>query len=304
VIDGGIMFEDIKGYDKWIKIEKIEKGWSFDTKYYVETEDKQTLLLRISDIKFYDKKKKEFEVISLYSKLGFIMSNPIDFGVFNQESEVYMLLSWVEGEDLETALPKLSIDEQYQLGREAGLILKKIHSIQVDEKDLPLKTKEEKKLNQILRYEKSDLRIENDETALQYVKNNLHKIWKKPPVYQHGDFHPGNLLLTKDKKLGVIDFNRWEIGDPYEEFYKLESFGTLISIPYSIGQIDAYFDDQVPDDFWEILSIYVAHSALYSIEWARPFGEKDIENMKDICLKSFKHYDYFKTHIPIWYKKG
>ncbi|PKK98061.1 MAG: aminoglycoside phosphotransferase [Tenericutes bacterium HGW-Tenericutes-2] len=298
------MFEDIPGYDKWVKIEKIERGWSFDTKYYVESEDNQKLLLRISDIKFYDKKKKEFEVISMYSKLGFKMSNPVDFGVFENETKVYMLLTWVEGEDLEIALPMLSNEEQYQIGREAGLILKKIHSLPIAVNDLPTQTKEEKKRIQILKYEQSELRIEDDEIALQYVKDNLHKIWKKLPVYQHGDFHPGNLILTKDKKLGVIDFNRWEIGDPYEEFYKLENFGTLISIPYSIGQIDAYFDDEVPNDFWEILSVYVAHSALYSIEWARPFGKKDVDVMKEICLKSFKHYNHFKTHIPIWYKKG
>ena len=41
--------------------------------------------------------------------------------------------------------------------------------------------------------------------------------------------------------IGVIDFNRWEVGDPYEEFYKLESFGIEESIPYCVGQIDEYF---------------------------------------------------------------
>ena len=39
-----------------------------------------------------------------------------------------------------------------------------------------------------------------------------------------------------------------EVGDPYEEFYKLESFGVEVSIPYCIGQIDAYFEDAVPID--------------------------------------------------------
>lgn len=37
--------------------------------------------------------------------------------------------------------------------------------------------------------------------------------------------------------IGVIDFNRWEVGDPYEEFYKLESFARELSVPYCIGQI-------------------------------------------------------------------
>ena len=46
---------------------------------------------------------------------------------------------------------------------------------------------------------------------MQYVKDNIDKLWLEQPVYQHGDFHPGNLILTPQKTLGVIDFNRWEV---------------------------------------------------------------------------------------------
>lgn len=65
-------------------------------------------------------------------------------------------------------------------------------------------------------------------------QSEIKKIWKEPPVYMHGDFHPGNLIYMRDGTIGVIDFNRWEVGDPYEEFYKLESFGVEVSIPYCI----------------------------------------------------------------------
>ena len=297
------MFEDINGYEKWLKIEKIDRGWSDDVKYYIETKDMKKLILRTSNIKNYELKKKEFEVISKYAKLGFHMSKPLDFGITNNGNDVYMLLCWVEGEDLEIALPKLSEEDQYLLGREAGIILKQIHSIEVPQDEIPLKTKAIKKLAQIESYEKSLVRIENDETALKYLKDNIHKIWSKPPVYQHGDFHPGNLILTHDHHIGVIDFNRWEIGDPYEEFYKLESFAVSISIPYAIGQIEAYFNDDIPDSFWEILAVYVAHASLYSIKWAEKFGKKDVDSMIEICLNSFKHFNDFKTCIPNWYKK-
>ena len=153
------------------------------------------------------------------------------------------------------------------------------------------------------RYEDSDVRISGDEEILQFLEDNLDKIWKIPPVYQHGDFHPGNLILTSDGKIGVIDFNRWEIGDPYEEFYKLESFGTEVSIPYCIGQIDSYFEDEIPEDFWEILGVYVAHASLYSIKWAEKYGQNDIDHMMRICQKSIAHYDHFKRLIPSWYRR-
>lgn len=296
------MFEDISRDTKWLKIEKIVRGWSDDVKYYIETADGQKLILRISDIDKYEVKKKEYEVIGKYARLGFKMSEPISFGLCNEQQNVYMLLTWVEGEDLEMALPKLNQEQQYSLGRKAGTILKKIHSIQVPDDEIPRNTKVSKKKEQIKRYEDSEVRISGDEAALKFVKDNLYKIWSKSPVYLHGDFHPGNLILTPDRDIGVIDFNRWEIGDPYEEFYKLESFGTEVSIPYCIGQIDSYFDNHIPEDFWEILAVYVAHASLYSIKWAEKFGQQDIDIMMKICNKSFAHYDHFKRRIPTWYR--
>ena len=293
---------NIKNSSDWLSCEKISKGWSSDEKYKIKTLDGQNLLLRISDISNYDSKKKEFEIIEKYSKLGFPMSQPVDFGICNDGKSCYILLTFVKGVDLEQALPTLSEKEQYLLGREAGEILRKIHSIPLDNCDIPTETKHKKKLWQLSRYEEAThLRVENDETAIEFVKNNIDLIWKQSPVYQHGDFHPGNLIYMNDGKIGVIDFNRWEIGDPYEEFYKLESFGIDVSVPYSIGQIDAYFGNEIPNDFWGALAVYCAHAALFSIKWAEPFGQKDIDGMVERCKRAFENYDSFNSIVPKWY---
>ena len=128
---------DIKNSTTWLSCEKISKGWSSDEKYKIVTKDGQALLLRISDISAYESKKKEFEIVKKYSKLGFPMSQPVDFGICNEGRSCYMLLTFVEGIDLEEALPTLSEKEQYLLGREAGRILKAIHSIPLCEGDIP-----------------------------------------------------------------------------------------------------------------------------------------------------------------------
>lgn len=293
---------NIKNSSTWLTCEKISKGWSSDEKYKINTADGQTLLLRISDISAYEYKKKEFEIVQKYSKLGFAMSQPLDFGVCNEGKSCYMLLTFVEGRDLEEALPTLSEKEQYLLGRKAGEILKRIHSIPLDECDIPTQTKRERKLYQLSRYEESShLRVENDENVIEFVKNNIDLIWKKSPVYQHGDFHPGNLIYMPNGEIGVIDFNRWEVGDPYEEFYKLEGFGIEVSIPYSIGQIDAYFEGEIPMGFWGALAVYCAHAALFSIKWAEKFGQKDVDGMVERCHRAFKNYDKFNFVVPKWY---
>jgi aminoglycoside phosphotransferase (APT) family kinase protein len=295
------MFMQIELSKDWKNVAPISKGWSSDKKYLVETADGKLQLLRISDIEAYEAKKKEYEIITKYSQLGINMSMPIEFGICNEGKNVYMLLSWVEGRDLEEVLPELSEQEQYKLGRQAGTILRKIHSIPLDPADVPATTKREKKLTQLARYEESNVRISSDEIAVAYVKENINSIWQKTPVYMHGDFHPGNLIYMQDGSIGVIDFNRWEVGDPYEEFYKLESFGIEISVPYCIGQIDAYFNDDVPVDFWTANAVYVAQASLFSIKWAEKFGQADVDGMVRRARASMKNFDNFNLSVPKWY---
>ncbi|MBR5658500.1 MAG: phosphotransferase [Lachnospiraceae bacterium] len=295
------MFLGIKSSDRWTSVEPVDKGWSSDKKYFIRTDAGESLLLRVSDISGYDGKKKEYEIIEKFAKLGIPMSMPIEFGTCNEGQNVYMLLSWVEGCDLESVLPQLSEREQYLIGRQAGDILRKIHSVPIEPEDIPTKTKQEKKLMQLGRYEQSRLRIADDETAIRYVKDHIHEICQKGPTYKHGDYHPGNLIYMADGSIGVIDFNRWEAGDPYEEFYKLESFGIELSIPYCIGQIDAYFDDEIPDDFWRANAVYVAQASLFSIVWAEPFGQEDIDGMVRRAKTALVDHDAFRQIIPKWY---
>ena len=295
------LYMDIPDYKAWKEIVLIEKGYSTDKKYLVTTDLGEHLLLRISNVSEYDIKKKEYDIIRKFAKLGFIMSEPHSFGICNNGNSVYMILSWVEGKDLEDELGKLSEQQQYLLGRQAGKILKEIHSICVDKEDLPQKTKVDKKLLQLEKYENSWVRVPNDEDAIRFVKQNINKMWRKAPTYLHGDYHPGNLIYVQNEKIGVIDFNRWEVGDPYEEFYKLESFGIEESIPYCVGQIDEYFNDVIPIDFWETLAVYVAHASLYSVKWAEEFGSAEIEGMKKRCEIAFENYNNFKEVVPVWY---
>ncbi len=294
------MFQDIPGSERWRSVESVNKGWSSDKKFRVETGTGERLLLRLSDAAQYGAKRREYAIIAKYAALGFDMSRPVDFGTCAEG--VYMLLSWVEGRDLEAVLPELSESEQYRLGRAAGDILRRIHALPVDGRDLPTDTKRAKKLRQLDRYEASGVRVSGDGPAIRFVREHIDRIWQEPPVYQHGDFHPGNLIYRPDGALGVIDFNRWEVGDPWEEFYKLQSFARETSVPYCVGQIDAYFGDDVPPDFWDTLAVYVAHASLFSIAWAEPFGAADVAGMTRRCRVAMADYDGFTRSIPKWYE--
>ncbi|MCZ3365579.1 MULTISPECIES: aminoglycoside phosphotransferase family protein [Methanobacterium] len=39
---------------------------------------------------------------------------------------------------------------------------------------------------------------------------------ERPNIFQHDDFHAGNIIINNNKELtGIIDFNRYDWGDPY-----------------------------------------------------------------------------------------
>lgn len=107
---------DIKSYATFKKIKPINKGWSSDKKYYIETIENEKLLLRTTDISAYDTKKHEFEMMKRLTAYDISMSYPIDFGVCDNGKSVYSLLKWCDGKDAEIVLPKLPMMDQYALG--------------------------------------------------------------------------------------------------------------------------------------------------------------------------------------------
>ena len=296
------IFQDIPSYFEWISIEQINKGWSKDKKYYIKNNIGENFLLRISDFNVYDIKKKEFESMQEVYKLGINISKPIDFGICSDGKYVYSLLSWIEGQSADEVIKNLSYEEQYKLGVEAGQILRKMHTIPAPIGQEDWEERMIKKIsNHLMRYEESGIKVLNDEFAIKHINKNLHLLKNRSQSYQHGDFHIGNLIITPDNTLGVIDFNRWDYGDTFEEFYKMILFSRELSIPFATGQINGYFENEVPKNFFDTLALYVADVILFSIVWAIPFGSDDVVGMIKRAEMILDDYDNFNSTIPKWF---
>jgi len=66
----------IKNYNTFTEIGPVNKGWSSDKRYYIETSDGRKLLLRVADISKYDRKKAEYKMMKQVAALGVPMSQP------------------------------------------------------------------------------------------------------------------------------------------------------------------------------------------------------------------------------------
>lgn len=295
--------KDIKGYSTWDIIKKIDKGWSQDNKYYIKDNFRKEFLLKVSDISNLESKKKEYENICKISKTNIKMSIPISFGVCANNTMVYSLFTWINGNDAETVLSNFSIKNQYELGVESGKILKSIHTIPAPKSQQKWSDRFNHKIDRNIRnYNNCSIVIPHADKIIKYINDNRYLLEdREQQTIQHGDFHVGNLIITEDNKIGVIDFNRYDFGDPWEEFNRIV-FSLDVSIPFVIGQINGYFNNDVPDKFFKLMAVYIASNALSSVPWAISFGETEVENMLKNINNMLQYYDYFNTYKPTWYK--
>lgn len=280
--------------------EPINKGWSSDKKYCVTDENGTRYLLRVSDIAQYDTKQSEFNMMKQVSALGVPMCQPIKFGVCDEG--VYSIQSWIDGADAEKVIPTLSDTEQYVYGLEAGRILKKIHSIPALETQEDWEIRFNRKMDyKINKYTECPLKYENGQAFIDYINESLYLLKGRPQTYQHGDYHIGNMMIGRDGKLYIIDFNRNDYGDPWEDI-KAITWDVEDSQMFASGRINGYFDNDVPEEFWRIFALYISCGILSSLPWAIPFGEEQIQVMVNQAKEVLSWYDNMKNPVPTWYK--
>ncbi|MDF2820152.1 MAG: aph [Clostridiales bacterium] len=298
------IFSEIPKYNEWQLIEEINKGWSSDKKYYIETTHNQKILLRTSDISQYNRKKEEFELLNIVSNLDIIISVPLDFGMCSNNELVYTIFTWVEGFDAEQEIGKLDTETQYKLGVTTGKYLKQIHSIPAPINQQPWDERFNAKIDRNIKlYLNCGITVKSYDKVIEYINNNRYLLNNRPQCLQHGDYHIGNMVVDEYANIGIIDFNRFDYGDPYEEFNRI-IWSAQVSPLFASGQLHGYFGNNVPDDFFKLLVLYMASNDLCSIPWAIPFGEKEVNTMIRNHNIFLEMYDDFNTYIPSWYQKS
>lgn len=284
---------------KYISKEPIHKGWSSDKKYCVTDETGTKYLLRVSDFTQEEKKRAEFDMMKQVAALGVPMCRPLEFGTC--EDGVYSLQSWIEGSDAEAYIPALSDTKQYAYGLEAGRILRKIHSIPAPAGQEDWESRFNRKMDyKIQKYSECPIKYENGQAFIDYIDANRYLLKGRPQCYQHGDYHIGNMMIDEKGALQIIDFNRNDFGDPWEEFNRIVWCAQKAPL-FASGMVNGYFDDEVPEEFWRLLALYIASNTLSSVYWAIPFGQGEIDTMLNQAKEVLSWYDNMQNPVPTWY---
>jgi aminoglycoside phosphotransferase (APT) family kinase protein len=108
------------------------------------------------------------------------------------------------------------------------------------------------------------------------------------------------MMIDAQGTLTIIDFDRDDYGDPWEEFNRIV-WCAQVAPYFASGMVDGYFAGKVPAKFWQLLALYICSNTLSSLPWAIPFGEKEISVMRNQQAEVLAWYDNMKREVPSWY---
>ena len=277
----------------------IELGWSGDRKYCAEAFDGTKYFLRIATPEKAERTRRAFEYQKRVAALGGPICAPIEIGEC-PDGSVYTVQSWIDGASAEELVPAMTAEEQYRLGLESGRILKRIHSVPAPPDAPDWEPRFNAKIDgKIRKYSECPIQVQGAECFIDYIEHNRTLLRGRPQCFQHGDYHIGNMMLRRGE-LVIIDFDRCDFGDPWEEFNRIV-WCAQASPRFASGMVDGYFDGRVPREFWQLLALYISSNTLSSIPWAIPFGESEIQKFTEQTIEIMSWYDEMRTIIPSWY---
>lgn len=284
------------------RIEHLPKGFSPDLKFVLWKGTQPHYLLRLVSVSNLQRARAEFEIIGRQHGRGIRCPRPVLFGVIDSGTFCYMVVEYLAGEGADDALPRLPPHQQYEIGIEAGSELRKLHGLSHADPHFDWGTRRTAKYRRkVAEAAQAGLSFSGQTAIERYIEARLDLLQQQPVRFQHDDFHPGNLIIRGDAFGGVIDFNRFDWGDPVEDFYKVPWFTTKISLPFSIGQFHGYFAEGVPDRFWERYTLMVALNLHGSLTYAA--RSQGMEWWPMHMSEIIETHDFQGGGPPSWYKQ-
>lgn len=283
---------------RFVSAEPVTAGWSNDRKLRVTTTDGRRYLMRISRLEHFVHCRRVYDLMSRVAAKGVPICRPVELHVC--DDGVAMLLEWIDGDDLRPVLPHLPAARQRALGVTAGQHLRSIHTLEAPDDVVAWPERFGAKIAaKVDDYLAANARFDGDAHVLRFVTEQRHLLDGRPQCLQHGDYHDGNMMLRADELI-VIDFDRADVGDPWQELDRIV-WSAQHSPEFASGQLHGYFDGDPPNDFFPLLALYIATNTLSSLPWAARLGEDQVAIMRAQAHDALAWYGDMTTAVPSWY---
>lgn len=288
-------------------IDLIKKYTNLEIKTFYEiksgyTNDQKYQLIDIKDKKYFlrvslknNKNAFEFDLLKHLDRINFPSPKPISF--FKHQKYSYLITSWVDGILLSDYVKRLSNNDQYQLGKKAGALLKDLHKNLIFSSDI--EDFKSRKLSEFLEpFDTSKCLLEYTILST-YIMDQMHLFPKVAEIIEHSDFHLGNIILNQNQMV-LFDFNGSHIGIIHDEFYKLELFDIEISLDYVKGVFDAYLKDMELVSFFRLHKVFLAISCISALRYGMNQNDQIFEIELKRVQRIIDSYQQYQSVFPLW----
>jgi len=281
-----------------MQLQEIQKGFSPDKKYLATDENGKKFFLRVEK----DDNRQLFEWQKDLFFRGIQLAQPLTFNRI--DGYFHSLYEWIEGDTANNCIHNYDEKTQYQLGYSLGRQIKKLHQLPIKE-TIDWETSFTEMTARVLsKFETMGIDFDGKDFLIDTLKNSLHLTKNRPTAFLHGDLSDGNVMITKDGGIKLIDFiDDHGYGDPWKEFSKI--INTAGNCPiFAKGQIDGYFEGEVPAEFWELLKIYSCYQGLEAVVWSGPLKQEGLTNWLVNVCKNVAIWYGDGGNVPSWYKSN
>lgn len=288
---------EAKELESFSVIKRIEDGSSGDDKYILQKDNKK-YLLRIGDICKKNEKQNEYNKLLAYIDTEIVTHRPILFGT--TENHFYSVVTWVEGTPVMDIIKSDTLKSYYELGKTVGKELRKLHDNSLVQSEVTWRDVMGEKYHRMIEnFHRLKIDFSCSKQAEEYIVNNLALLKHRPEVMLHGDFHWNNCVVDDSGTVGIIDFSGNQIGDPWYEFGGIV-WALEYSESFANGQIDGYFNDSVPNEFWSVLKLYFALYAFEHFMFSNGTPE-DIQFRISNATRMLNYFgDHYQLDIPVF----
>ncbi len=156
-----------------------------------------------------------------------------------------LITEWISGKEL-------SLTENE--ARKTADILKVLHYAPVPDCDRHINPKLEL-LRYIIYIKTRHVRFPHKREILHYLRKNQH-LHRNAYALTHMDMHCGNFMVDPAGTVHLIDYENMSITDPWRDFVYAVTFHGRKEDSFWLEVLRCYFDNQIPDSFWNTMKYY------------------------------------------------
>lgn len=307
---------DLPNFNTWQEMRLVQEENNNRWLFFIRDSNNLKLALYIfvkhSYDYFYRVKQFQDHINIFMSKLPYFESrkNPvIDFGLLNCGKYVYFLMPWQHDCVLSSKIKEMSVQSALKPALCIASYLKAIENISSTDS---LRSYKE---IQIDWSKKIDRRIKTLFNKIKYINVDIAAIEHFTKFYEekkhilqnrkiniyYNNFVPENWYYQMDETVSIPLIFDWESGDVWYTLCKLLSEIYPANENLAVFLIDAYFNFEVPKDFFPCLAIYnmlELFDQLVSSEESQKQRKQIIASIRELDHMFSK----FTLDYPAWYK--